>query len=451
MSATSNVSAAALGRPTPAFLTTRLSIMMFLEFAVWGVWSVLLGKHMEHLGFSGKEISLVYLTTALGAMLSPLVAGWIADRFMPNQVFTGLVHLIGAVLLFVAWPLREFKPMFFALLAYAVLYMPTIALTNAIAFYHMKDSRKFGNVRVWGTIGWIIVNWCFSLYLITCAGTSLGFQASGAHFSLSWEGLAPAEWRVGDALAAAAIVSLLMGVYCFTLPNTPPSKQAKNPYAFLEAIKLIANRNFAVLLVISFVVAIELPFYYSFTNIFLTDTKAGVGLSPGTANLAMSLGQVAEIALMLLLAPSLRHLGMRRTIVLGILAWPLRYAVFAIGHPTWLVVAAQGLHGICYSFFFAGGMIAVERLCHKDIRASAQGLMVFATNGVGMLVGNLISGQLYDAFIKAGVAHAWPKFFVVPIAVTVLGAVAFALLFSERRFQQDSQRVEQEDRLPATA
>ncbi|HOO16044.1 MAG TPA: MFS transporter [Phycisphaerae bacterium] len=405
----------------------RLSIMMFVEFAVWGAWSVLLGKHMEHLGFSGKQIGLVYLTTALGAMLSPLVAGWIADRFMPNQIFTGIVHLLGAVLLFIAWPQTQFGGMFVALLIYAILYMPTIALTNAIAFHHMKDSKKFGNIRVWGTIGWIVVNWIISGYL------------------LIWGRYQPGAWRVGDCLLFAAVLSAFMGIYCFTLPNTPPAKQAKNPYAFVEAFRLMSNRNFAVLLVISFVVAIELPFYYSYTIIFLTDTNAGVGLSPGWANAAMSIGQVAEIALMLLLAPSLRNLGMRMTIVLGILAWPLRYAIFAIGQPWYLVVAAQALHGICYSFFFAGGMIAVERLSPKDIRASAQGLLLFATNGVGMLIGNLISGPLYDVFVAARVSHAWPKFFLVPIVVTILGAIVFAVLFKERQFQTDAAEIEQRE------
>ncbi len=410
----------------PALVTTRLSIMMFLEFAVWGAWSVLLGTHMKHLGFSGVQIGQVYLTTALGAMLSPLIAGWIADRVMPNQIFTGIVHLVGAVLLYLSWKETTFTPMFYLLLGYAILYMPTIALTNAIAFHHMKDSKKFGFIRVWGTIGWIAINWIISQYLIVLEKSD------------------PTGWHVGDCLLAGAIVSLLLGVYCLTLPNTPPSKSAKNPYAFLEAFKLMGNRNFAVLLVISFIVAIELPFYYSYTNIFLTDTTGGVGLSPGRANFAMSLGQVGEIALMLLLAPSLKYLGMRTTIVLGILAWPVRYAIFAVGQPAWLVVAAQTLHGICYSFFFAGGMIAVERLCQKDIRASAQGLMLFATNGVGMLVGNLIGGPLFDLFIKADGPHEWAKFFMVPIAVTIIGAIVFAVLFSEKRFREDSARIEQE-------
>lgn len=410
----------------PGMLTARLSIMMLLEFAIWGAWAVMLGTHMEHLGFKGTEIAWVYLTTALGAMLSPLIAGWIADRFLPNQVFTGAVHLLGAGLLFAAWRQTTFQPMFLLLLAYSVLYMPTIALTNAIAFHHMQDSKKFGNIRVWGTIGWIAVSWSLTLYLYL------------------WRQAAPEAWRLGDILATAGLLSIVMGIYCFTLPNTPPAKQAKNPYAFLEAFKLTSNRNFAVLLVISFIVAIELPFYYGFTNIFLTDAKQGVGLTSDWALAAMSLGQVAEILLMLLLAPSLKHLGMRTTVVLGILAWPVRYAIFALGQPTWLVIAAQSLHGICYAFFFVAGMIAVERLCQKDIRASAQALMLFATNGVGMLIGNLISGRLYDVFVKAGVPQAWPKFFLVPIAVTLVGALAFALLFSERRFKEDAARIEAE-------
>lgn len=407
-------------------LTVRLSIMMFLQFAIWGSWAVLIAGHMRNLGFTDPQINYVYLTTALGAMLSPLIAGWIADRFLPNQIFTGAVHLVGAALLLVAWRQRDFAPLWVAILCYAVLYMPTIALTNAIAFYHMKDSKKFGNIRVWGTIGWIVINWVMSGYL---------------HW---WEARSPTESHIGDCLLAAAVLSALMGLYCFTLPHTPPAKEAKNPYAFLEALKLTRLRNFAVLLVISFIVAIELPFYYNLTFIFLTEQGTGVGLPESQANFAMSLGQVAEVALMLLLAPSLRYLGMRTTIFLGILAWPVRYAVFAIGQPTWLVVAAQGLHGICYSFFFVGGMIAVERLAAKDIRASAQGLIVFATNGLGMLLGSILAGHVAEYFLLPEGGHAWAKIFLVPIVITVVAGVIFLLLFSEKRFRRESERVETE-------
>ena len=406
--------------------TLRLAIMMFLEFAVWGCWGVLISGHMKNLGFSGVQIGSVYLTTAIGAMLSPLIAGWIADRLMPNQLFTGLVHVAGAGVVLVAWKQTQFGALWWAILAYSILYFPTIALTNAIAFHHMKDAKHFGYVRVGGTLGWIAINWIMSLYL--------GW----------WEQKTPGVSHAGDCLAATAILSVLMGIYCFTLPHTPAAKDAKNPYAFLEALKLMSNRNFAVLLVISFIVAIELPFYYNLTFLFLTEKGTGVGLNESTANAAMSLGQVAEIALMLALAPALLRLGTRNTILLGILAWPLRYGIFALGHPAWLVIAAQALHGICYSFFFVGGMVAVERLCRKDIRASAQGLLVFATNGLGMLIGSLFSGYIADAF-KDGDAHNWKMIFAVPIAITIIAGLAFALLFNERQFHDDAKSIEAQD------
>ncbi len=401
-------------------LYSRLSLMMFLQFAVWGAWAVLIAGHMQNLGFSGKQISYVFGTTAFGAIISPLIAGWIADRLMPAQIFASLSHFLGGALLFVAWKQTAFGPMWTAIFFYAILYMPTIALTNAIAFHHSGDSEKFGNIRVWGTLGWIAINWLMSVYL------------------RFWEVRAPSEAHIGDSLLAAAVISFIMGLYCLTLPNTPPTKGAKNPYAFLESLNLMANRNFAVLLIVSFIVAIELPFYYNLTFLFLTEQQHGVGLAGSTANLAMSLGQVGEVLVMLLLWPSLRKFGMRFTIFLGILAWPVRYAIFAIGEPTWLVVAAQTLHGICYSFFFVGGMIAVERLSPKDIRSSAQGLLIFATNGVGMLVGHFVSGRVHDFFALADGGHAWAKIFLVPIAVTIFAAAAFILFFSEKKYQEDS-------------
>lgn len=419
-------------RPEPTHsilspLSIQLAAMMFVEFAIWGSWAVFISKHMLNLGFNQEQIGYVYLTTAIGAMLSPLIAGWVADRFMPNQLFTGMVHLVGAGVLVIAWQQATFPGLFTWMLVYSVLYMPTIALTNAIAFHHMRDSKQFGAVRVWGTIGWIAINFAFSEYL--------GY----------WERVSPGVSHIGDCLALAAILSALMGAYCFTLPNTPPSRAARNPYAFLEAIRLTANRNFAVLLAISFVVAIELPFYYNLTYNFLTDAKTGVGLAESTAGKATVLGQVAEVALMLLLAPAIRRLGMRTTIVLGILAWPLRYAIFAIGQPAWLVIAAQCLHGICYAFFFVAGMIAVERLSRRDIRASAQGLIVFATNGVGMLIGSLLAGRVAGYFTLPDGGYRWAMIFLVPIVITVVAAAVFAAMFSEREYQADSERIAREE------
>jgi nucleoside transporter len=417
----------ALVKKTAVALYPRLSGMMFLQFAVWGAWSVTIGGHMGHLGFTGKQISYVFGTTAFGSLISPLIAGWIADRFMPAQWFTALSHLAGAALLYVAWQQTEFWPLWAAMFFYAMLYMPTLALTNAVAFYHMGESSKFGQVRVWGTIGWIAVQWFLTFYLRY-------YELHDANVS-----------HTGDALLIAGICALAMGLYSLTLPNTPPTKAARNPYAFVEALQLMANRNFAVLLVISFIVAIELPFYYNLTFLFLTEQAGGVGLAESTAQFGMSLGQVGELLLMLLLWPSLRRLGMRTTIFLGILGWPVRYAIFAIGHPAWLILAAQTLHGICYSFFFVGGMIAVEQLSHRDIRASAQSLILFATNGLGMLVGHFVSGQVHDYFMIGPDHHRWVAIFTVPIVITIIAGIAFLATFNEQRYKADAAKVAEED------
>lgn len=399
---------------------SRLSGMMFLQFAIWGAWAVLIAGHMEYLGFSGKQISYVFGTTAIGSIISPIIAGWVADRLIPAQYFAAISHILSGVCLLVAWKQTTFPMMWLMIFLHAILYMPTIALTNSIAFHHMGHSDKFGNIRVFGTIGWIAINWGLSWYL------------------RFWEKQDTTLPHVGDCLLFGAIISVIMGIYCFTLPNTPPSKEAKNPYAFLEAFSLTSNRNFAVLLFISFLVAIELPFYYNLTYLFLTEAEHGVGLAPSSANFAMSLGQVAEVVLMILLFPCLRRFGMRVTIFLGILAWPVRYAIFAIGEPVWLVVGSQTLHGICYSFFFVGGMIAIERLSPKDIRASSQALLLFFTNGLGMLVGHIVSGRLHDYFAYPDGGHAWSKIFMVPIVLTVLAAIVFYILFNEQKFQEDA-------------
>lgn len=412
-------------------LYVRLSAMMFLQFAAWGAWSVMIAGHMEsNLKFTGIQIAMVFGTTAWGSILSPMIAGWIADRYMAVQRFTAIMHAVGAVLLLVAWKQTTFGSLWTVMLLYAFCYMPTIALTNAIAFHHMGDSEKFGNIRVWGTIGWIAVQWGLAFYLNVMRG----------------QGEAYALQRQADCLLFGAVASILMALYSLSLPDTPPTKDADNPYAFLEAFALAkANRNFAILLGISFLVAIELPFYYNLTFLFLTDAVGGVGLTPDKAQFAMTLGQIGEVALMFLLFMSLKRIGMRGTITLGILAWPLRYVIFAIGEPAWLVIAAQTLHGICYAFFFVGGMIAAEKLAHKDIRASAQGLMVFATNGVGMLVGHFVSGAIHDAFALPDGGWQWAKIFLLPILLTIVAAGLFWTLFNERKYQEDAARVTAED------
>ncbi|HEY3413035.1 MAG TPA: MFS transporter [Armatimonadota bacterium] len=442
-------------------LYVRLSMMMFLQFAVWGAWSVMIANHMEsNLHFDGKHISYVFGTTAFGAIISPLIAGWIADRYMPNQIYTGLSHLVGAGLLYWAWFISApvaagvtapFWPLEITMIVYAIFYFPTIGLTNAIAFHHMGDSNKFGLIRVWGSLGWIAVQTGLGFYLIhwNNLGVAQGLSQGMVQDAAKQLGQALGNLHSRDCLMIATVASVLMGFYSFTLPNTPPAKNAKNPYAFLEAFKLTENRNFAVLLIISFIVAIELPFYYNLTSLFLANPtiQNGIGLGAGKAQFYMTFGQWGEVAMMALLYPMIRWGGIRWTIFLGILAWPVRYAIFSLGHPTWLVIASLPLHGICYAFFFAGGMIAVERLAHKDIKASAQGLIVFATNGLGMLVGHFLSGQIHDRMAynvvdpatgQTLIAHHWAGVFAVPIVVTVIAGIAFLILWDEKQYQKDT-------------
>lgn len=395
--------------------------MMFLQATANAAWQAMIAKHMADLGFTSMQIALVFLTTALGTMVSPLLVGWIADRFLASQRFLAICHGLSALLMFAAWRQIDFEGLWWAMFCYSIVFFPTMALTNTITFYHMGDSERFGIIRVWGTIGCICIQWSLAYYLYL------------------WEQRAPEISHTGDCLIIAAIASVVMALYCLSLPHTPPTRNAKRPYAFLEAFKLTRSRNFGVLIVVAFIVAVALPFHYNLTLLFLTESPPhGVGLPPSGAQIALTLGQFAEILMMLLLWPAIRYLGMRWTIVLGILAWPVRFGLFAIGQPTELMIAAQSLHGLGYTFFFAASMIAVERMSPKDVRASAQSLLVLATYGVGMLCGHLLSGAVHGHFTLLDGTHAWTFIYLVPIAITVPAAIVFGMLFDDKRFRESN-------------
>ena len=407
--------------PAHRALYLRLSAMMFLQATANAAWAAMIAKHMDDLGFSSMQIALVFLTTALGTVISPLLVGWIADRFLASQRFLAICHGLSALLMFAAWRQIDFEGLWWAMFCYSIVFYPTMALTNTITFYHMGDSERFGTIRVWGTIGCICIQWTLAGYLYL------------------WEQHAPGASHNGDCLIIAAMASLVMALYCLTLPHTPPGHTTERPYAFLDVLRLVRSRNFGVLIGVSFAVAVALPFHYNLTLLFLTEAEPyGVGLAPSAGQLATTLGQLAEIVTMLLLWPAIRYLGMRWTFVLGILAWPVRFGLFTLGQPLWLMVAAQSLHGIGYTFFFAAGMVAVERMSPKGLRASAQSLLVFATYGVGMLCGHLLSGAVHGYFTLAHDAHAWEHIFMVPICITVPAAIAFGLLFDEKRFRQNN-------------
>jgi nucleoside transporter len=297
------------------------------------------------------------------------------------------------------------------MLLYSLLYAPTLALTNSVAMINLRDSEaEFGQIRVWGTLGWI----------------AAGLALSG------WRRLATADGLpavAGDTLLLAGMLSVVMGLQAFTLPHTPPRREGVRPWAFLESLKMLRDRDFAVFVGITFVVATELEFYYILTAPFL---ESAIGVGSANIPAVMTVAQLAEIFVMaFFLSYALKRYGMRRTLAIGVVAWPIRYVVFAVGGPGWLVIASLALHGFCYVFFFVAAFIYVDKVAPPDIRASAQSMIAIVALGVGRFLGSLFAGGVRDLFTADGIT-AWRSVFLVPCALTVLCAVAFLVFFRER-------------------
>lgn len=385
--------------------------MMFLEFFVWGAWFVTLGTYLAaDLGASGSQIALAFLTQSLGAILAPFIVGLIADRWFAAQRILGVLHLFSAVMLFLAGRQGDFGAFFvFALLA-MISFMPTLALANSISFRRLTSpERQFPAIRVFGTIGWIV------------AGLLIGW--------LGWE----AGGALENTFVMAAIGSALLGVYAFTLPHTPPEpgqgRVTVRDVLGLDALALLKSRSYLVFFLASILICIPLAFYYNFTNLYLNE----IGVQSAAA--VQSLGQVSEALFLLVMPLMLRKLGVKWTLLIGMLAWALRYALFAFGDAgslLWLVIIGLVLHGVCYDFFFVAGQIYTDRFAPKHVRSAAQGLISLATYGVGLLIGSLISGPIVDAFLAADGAHDWRTIWLIPAALAVGVALFFAALFRER-------------------
>ena len=316
----------------------RLGAMMFLEYAIWGSWAPVLSAYLQNnLGFSGSQLGIIFSLLPLATIISPFLGGQLADRYFASEKVIGVLQILGGILLIITARVTSFQQMMWLMLLYCLVYAPTLALTNSIAFVNLKNSEEeFGAIRVWGTIGWIAAGWIL---------------AGWRWLAKSPEGIA----LKGDTLLLAGIFSLIMGLYSFSLPHTPPKKDAAKPWAFLEAIKMLKDKNFLVFAIISFVVATELQFYYVLTSPFLTQQ---IGVNQKSVSLVMTIAQIAEIFVMaFMLSWALKKFGMRNTLTLGILAWPIRYIIFVIGKPSWLVIASLALHGFCYVFFFTAAYI----------------------------------------------------------------------------------------------
>jgi len=385
--------------------------MMFLEYFIWGAWYVTLGTWLgQSLRFSGAEIGLVAGTTAVGAIVSPFLVGIIADRLFATQKVLAAVHLLGGLLLVAASLQTSFLPVYILVLLHALCYMPTMALTNSLAFRQMKDPKtEFGPIRVLGTGGWIV------------AGLLIGTLRLEA---------------TSVPMRVAAGASFLMALYALTLPDTPPlmkSVQFHMSDLFpVEVRKLFRERSFAIFAMASFLICIPLQFYYAFTNLYLNES--GVKNAAGK----MTGGQMSELFCMLLIPWFFRRLGVKYMLIAGMSAWVLRYVMFAYGNAgpaMWMLWLGILLHGICYDFFFVTGQIYVDRKAPIALRAAAQGMITLITYGAGMLVGSWLSGYVVDLCTLTGVngliTHAWRSIWLVSAACSAVVLVLFFFTFKE--------------------
>jgi nucleoside transporter len=403
-----------LERPT-------LAVMMFLQYAIWGTWSVALAGYLEkELGFTGLGLAFIYNALPLMSLIVPFTAGQVADRFMPAQRALALFHLLGGGLLIALAFQRELMPMTALMLGYAFFYAPTLALSNSVAFRNLKDPEiEFGPIRVWGTIGWIMANWVVTF-------------VRGSFDSL--------QWGFIDVFALAGGISILAALACLMLPHTPPAKEATDPLAFTKAFSLLRDPNYRIFFIIALIVATELPLYYVLTFPFLQSAGGVVGITAESLPSWMTIAQIAEIFTIAFMLPAVLPIwGVRRTMLLGIFAWPARYAIFALAwafHQTapwtvWLAVASLALHGFCYVFFFVVAFIYTDTVAPRDVRSSAQALINVAVLGVGMLIGGFFAGWLKDTFTQNGVTN-YTLVFIVPTVITIVAGLAFAALFREK-------------------
>ena len=395
---------------TAAQVKFRLSVMMFLQYAIWGAWAPALSEHLGGaLGFTGQQTGAIYGCLWLACMIAPFIGGQLVDRLMPTQFFLALAHLLGAVFLYLTAVETEFASMWGWMFVYSVCYAPTLALTNSICFHNLRDAeRDFGKIRLWGTLGWIVVG-------------VLVWQVRRTWNTEQWV-------DKSDLLLIAAGGSVIMGLFCLTLPHTPPRSESRHPFAFLEALALLKDKNFLVFMVISFLVTTELQFYYIPTAPFLVDR----GVSRESVTAIMTIAQVAEILVLLwLLHRSLKRFGVRKTMIIGILAWPLRYLLFTIPNLP-IIVGSLTLHGFGYAFFFVASQIYVNMKAKDDMRASAQALLTFFTLGLGNYLGTLFTGWCQDFFTNEAGVKNWSAFFCVPTGICIACAVAFMLLFRDK-------------------
>ncbi|RPE13035.1 MFS transporter [Chitinophaga lutea] len=384
----------------------QLSFMMFLEYFIWGAWYVSTNSYMKtNLGSSGQEIGYAYMALAIATMISPFFVGMIADRYFSAQKVMGVLHLAGAAMLLLASYTGDTWVFIGIVLVYSLMYMPTIALSNSIAFSQMADpGKQFPAVRTFGTVGWII------------AGLLIGY--------LSIE-------QTHNIFYIAAAASAALGLFCFTLPDVPPKGKgdlSASKVLGTEAFVLFKNRSYLVFFISAVLICIPLSFYYGFANLYLNES--------GMENAAgkMIYGQLSEAIFILAIPLLLGRIGVKKMLLIGMAAWVLRYICFAYGDTganLWMLYAGIILHGICYDFFFVTGYMYTEARAGEKIKSAAQGLFTFATYGLGMVIGTWFSGMVADFYMING-ARQWQSIWMVPVYIAAAVMIYFMLAFRDR-------------------
>jgi nucleoside transporter len=385
----------------------RLGVMMFLEYVIWGAWLPLLGNYLSQtLKFSGSQNAWIFATPAVASVFALFVGGQIADRYLSGERVLLICHALCAVLMFAMGLQTGFVPILALMLLWQLFYVPTLSVTNSIAFHNLAgQERQFGRVRLWGTIGWIAASWPYVVLL---------------------DGKTPEEIQaaLGSIFVVSGLASLALAAFSFALPKTPPQKGPSDAAAPLKALKLLAVPAFAVLFVVTLMDAMVHQAYFQFTGTFL----AKAGLPARWIPAAMSIGQIAEIATMAVLALCLKRLGWRKIMVFGILGHAARFFVFALGDPLSLMIAINVLHGFCYAFFFASVYIFVDEYFPRDSRASAQGLFNLLILGMGPFIGAILWGELADRFTTGG-AVDFHQLFLFPAGLAVAAAALLLVAF----------------------
>lgn len=374
--------------PRSGAISSRLSLMMFLQYAVWGAWLPILGRYLSaHLGFSGGEIGLIAGTAgAVGAIFAPFIAGQFADRYFSAEKFMAISMILGGVVQFGLAGQTTVSGWLWMSVLYSIIYMPTIAISNSLAFAHLRDpDRQFPPIRLWGTIGWIAVSWVFPMAWLQA---DLSFQWMPPF--LVGQEKTDVVVRLADALRLSGMLSILYGAYCLTLPNTPPNKSIKK-IAFAKAFALLKNRGLLVLALAALPIAVIHTIYFIQTPQFLPTLS---GVRDADIQPAMTIGQFSEIFTLAMLGFFIRRLGFRFLLTVGCLAYFVRFAVFSLGEPTWLVLCSQTLHGVCFACFYATAFIYVERIAPADVRHSAQTVFGIIILGLGPLLAGPALGQL---------------------------------------------------------